>query len=161
MAQGIEIKVTSGEVEERLRKLSDRSGDAKIYKRIFRRALVHIRKGVQAKIREKTNPHRKGVKRWTRKGYYYPPPLTRDVKVALYKKTPGGSVSLLNPRRTPNRAYILRILNTGSGKRSTAKGMNRGLVSPLGFFTEAVNARIEGAKDMLGKSIIDELNKLQ
>lgn len=127
----------------------------------LRKQLSKVRAGVRREFKNRHPKHRANHKTWTQMGYYYARPLWHDIKLRLNKESLGGLVSLFNPKRKPNRAYVLRFLNSGSeGNRTTKKGHNTGYLKADNFFEAGVNATMDEAAAGLEKAILAQIDKI-
>lgn len=158
------IKVDTTAWERSVRNLTGREVMQSI-RRGFRKSAGIIKKGIQKEVRAVTAPHRQGVKRYTIRGYYYPRALYKDVKLSVFRSVLGANVSLCNPKNPDNRAYVMRILNAGSGSRVTKKGYNRGSLRTLNFFQKAVdstkNTAITNLDENIRKAVMKQVDKFK
>lgn len=104
---------------------------------------------------------RKGRKIRTRSGWFIARPIWKDVKMAVWYKELGASVSLYSTRNPASRAYVLRYLNDPTkprytkGKKRAYRGFTGGGKKPpkFGFFQRGIDATQEQALNSLSQNI--------
>lgn len=128
-----------------------------------------VQKGVVAALRQSVDINPAGHRGYDRKTGLVTTwrRLDRDVNAFLWrKKKPGATVGLLHRRATPDRAWILRILDQGTAARYTRGGARvikkrayRGSVAESGFFQRGVAASWRIATDRLALYTVEAMRK--
>jgi hypothetical protein len=150
---------------------TDFSGVYKLLRELDGRELRRaLRKGISDCLKLLKRPLVSEVKSWGhnsarkfrgRYGWFYANPLSRDIKVSVYRKGDGGSVSLLDRKGGSNsRAYILRFLNSGTAERYQKGGRRTGAArSRVGFFQRVSSENLRKAEAELDKKVAEAVKK--
>lgn len=159
-SERIAVSIDGTGFEELAARLSDKELKATL-KKLVRRPLVTLRKGVQRELSARVRPHRKNRFRRGKNGYWGNKPLKNDVALKVYKKGAiGGIVGLVTPKRLGNRAYVLRILNRGTAERRTKGGAYRGTGPALDFFRPGIRSMESQAVAEFTRQVAAEVKRL-
>lgn len=124
-----------------------------------------IQKGVADEIKSQW-PNSGGRKKRTKAGWFTTRPIWRDVKIAVWRKSVGSTISLYSSRHPDSRAYVLRYLNSPTGERRTLSGKYRGAVGSgpnppnFGFFERGVAKSASAAVKSLEKNVHEAIDKI-